>query len=110
MEVLTPELLTVGVLTKPDRVQEAESLDQWVQILAGQRFELGHGYHVVKNNPDTTVDHATARAQEQDFFAKHSPWSTTLKQWDYRFGVLQLQTFLSQKLTAQIRERSVAPT
>ena len=98
---------TIGVLTKPDRVQEAESLEQWVQILAGQRFGLGHGYHIVKNNPDVTVDHAVARAQEQDFFANSPPWSTTLKKYEHRFGTLQLQTFLSQRLTAQIRDRFV---
>ena len=99
------ESRTIGVLTKPDRVQEAESLEQWVQILAGQRFELGHGYHIVKNNPDITVDHAVARAQEQEFFANSPPWSTTLRKYEHRFGTLQLQTFLSQRLTAQIRDR-----
>ncbi|KAL8797763.1 MAG: hypothetical protein Q9195_000115 [Heterodermia aff. obscurata] len=97
------ETRTIGVLTKPDRVQETESLEQWVQILAGQRFGLGHGYHVVKNNPDVTVDHAVARAQEQEFFANSPPWSTILRKYEHRFGTLQLQTFLSQRLTAQIR-------
>ena len=103
------ETRTIGVLTKPDRVQEAESLEQWIQILAGQRFGLGHGYHVVKNNPDVTVDHAVARAQEQEFFANSPPWSTTLRKYEHRFGTLQLQTFLSQRLTAQIRDRFVIP-
>lgn len=101
------EIRTVGVLTKPDRVQEAESLDQWIQILAGQRFELGHGYHIVKNNPDPNVNHATARAQEKDFFARNTPWSTVLREYNDRFGTLQLQTFLSQRLTAQIKDRFV---
>ena len=100
------EARTVGVLTKPDRVQKAESLDQWIQILAGQRFGLGHGYHIVKNNPDITVNHAIARAQECEFFAM-DPWSTTLKQYESRFGTSQLQTFLSQQLTVQIRNRLV---
>lgn len=101
------EIRTVGVLTKPDRVQEAESLDQWIQILAGQRFELGHGYHIVKNNPDPNVNHATARAQEKEFFTRNTPWSTDLKEYNDRFGTLQLQTFLSQILTAQIKDRFV---
>ena len=103
------EARTIGVLTKPDRVQEAESLEQWIQILAGQRFGLGHGYHIVKNNPDVTVDHAVARAQEQEFFANNPPWSTILRKYEPRFGTLQLQTFLSQRLTAQIRDRFVGP-
>ena len=98
---------TVGVLTKPDRVQEVESLEQWIQILEGQRFELGHGYHIVKNNPDINVDHGVARAQEEDFFANNQPWSTTLKSYSSRFGTLHLQTLLSQRLTSQIRDRCV---
>ena len=102
------EARTVGVLTKPDRVQEAESLDQWVQILAGQRFELGHGYFVVKNNPNLAVNHATARTQEEVFFDNNQPWASTLQSYSPRFGTLKLQAFLSQLLTAQIRKRQVA--
>ena len=98
---------TVGVLTKPDRIQEAECLDQLLQILNGDRFKLGHGYHVVKNNSDVNVDHATARAQERDFFQSTDPWATDLKQYQQRFGTLRLQTALSFKLTTQIRARFV---
>ena len=97
------EARTVGVLTKPDRVQKAESLEQWMQILNGERFKLGHGYHIVMNNPDVTVDHATARVEEREFFQSNQPWATELKTYDHRFGTLQLQTALSTKLTAQIR-------
>jgi len=98
---------TVGVLTKPDRVQRAESMEQWSQILNGEKFVLGHGYHIVMNNPDTNVDHATARAQERKFFEENEPWATELKNFERRFGTLQLQTALSTKLTAQIRVRYV---
>lgn len=98
---------TVGVLTKPDRVQKAESMDQWMQILNGKRFVLGHGYHIVMNNPDTSVDHATARAQERRFFQENEPWATELKIYERCFGTLKLQTALSTKLTAQIRVRYV---
>ena len=87
-------------------IEEQESLDQWVQILAAQRFVLGHGYHIVKNNPDVAVDHAVARTQERDFFAS-TPWSTVLSTYQSRFGTSQLQVFLSQILTAEIRTRSV---
>ena len=97
------ESRTVGVLTKPDRVQEVESVEQWVQILNGDRFHLGHGYYVVKNNPDIRVDHTTARAQERQFFESHAPWNSTLKQYEKIFGTVQLQAALSCELTAQIR-------
>lgn len=45
------EARTVGCLTKPDRLQDGESLEQWIRILKGERFQLGFGYFVIKNNP-----------------------------------------------------------
>ena len=42
---------TVGCLTKPDRIQQGESLDLWLDILNGKSYRLGFGYHVIKNNP-----------------------------------------------------------
>lgn len=101
------ESRTIGVLTKPDRVQESESIEQWVQILNGDRFHLGHGYFIVMNNPDTNVSHAIARAQERQFFDRDDPWGSTLKHFRERFGTVNLQTELSHKLTAQIRAKSV---
>ena len=93
------------VITKPDRFQKGESFEQWEQILDGSRFRLGFGYFVVKNNPDTRVDHMTARAEEESFFDLEEPWSSTLKAHADRFGTHLLQSALSQKLTAQIRTR-----
>ena len=94
---------TVGVLTKPDRIQQCEDLQQWIQILNGERFELGHGYFVVKNNPDVTVDHETARSQEQHFFDTERLW-ISLQCHSSRFGTSQLQNSLSQILTLRIQE------
>ena len=100
------ETRTVGVLTKPDRIQLDESRDQWTDILKGQKFKLGFGYFVVKNNPDTRVDNATARQEELAFFRQH-PWNTELNRYQSRFGTFKLQTSLSDKLTAQIKNRFV---
>ena len=102
---LKAERRTVGCLTKPDRMQAGESLDQWIQILRGERFRLGHGYHVIKNNPDPRVDHATARREEAAFFSGQTPWMSVLAPFYQRFGTVQLQTTLSQLLTAQIKQR-----
>ena len=101
------EARTVGVLTKPDRVQQSESFEQWVDVLSGRKFKLGFGYHVIKNNPDPEIDHATARQEEREFF-QGTLWTTNLSQYAARFGTLQLQTALSHKLTAQIRARSAS--
>lgn len=95
---------TVGVLTKPDRVQQSESFEQWIDVLSGRKFNLGFGYHVIKNNPDPAVDHATARREEADFFSE-SPWNDVLIEYSDRFGTVQLQTALSHKLTTQIKNR-----
>ncbi|MCJ1463834.1 hypothetical protein MMC07_002443 [Pseudocyphellaria aurata] len=93
---------TVGVLTKPDRHQQGESQTQWLEMLRGQRFQLGFGYFVVKNNPDSTIAHATARAEEREYFLREEPWANAWNRHSDHFGTLRLQTFLSQKLTAQI--------
>lgn len=96
---------TVGVLTKPDRQQQGESQLQWLEMLKGQRFELGFGYFVIKNNPDPAVEYATARAEEREYFQKEEPWAADWNRYSDRFGTLKLQTFLSKKLTAQILKR-----
>ncbi|KAE8351641.1 P-loop containing nucleoside triphosphate hydrolase protein [Aspergillus coremiiformis] len=94
---------TLGVLTKPDRIQTGESYSQWVDILEGYKFKLGHGYYVVRNNPDPTVEHSQAREEENDFFAS-APWtSEELVPYQDRFGTRRLQTSLSSLLLEQIQ-------
>ena len=102
------EARTVGCLTKPDRLDPEQALEQWIKILRGEEFKLGFGYHVIKNNPDPQVDHATARREEAAFFSDQEPWNTTLSAYSEHFGTSLLQTALSQRLTAQIRTRSVS--
>ncbi|KAL8815160.1 MAG: hypothetical protein Q9223_005679 [Gallowayella weberi] len=93
---------TIGVLTKPDRVQSGESMTQWVDILDGRKFRLGHGYYVVKNNSNPEVSNAVAREEEDQFF-ENEPWVRTLGSHFDRFGTFKLQTMLSKLLKAQIR-------
>lgn len=100
------ESRTVGVLTKPDRVQSGESLEQWIQMLNGQRFKLGFGYYVTRNNPDPSVSNGAARAEERHFFSLR-PWTTNMCQYQNRFGTLRLQNFLSRELALQIGKRLV---
>jgi GTPase SAR1 family protein len=90
---------TLGVLTKPDRV---EVLHQWTEILDGDKFALGHGYYVVRNNPDPSVGHAQARLEEGQFFAS-PPWTTDLAAFQTRFGTRNLQAALSRLLQEQIQ-------
>lgn len=94
---------TLGVLTKPDRISKLESFDQWKEILAGEKFKLGHGYYVVRNNQNPTVDHAKARMEEDEFFSDPF-WVGTMSQYRDRFGVRRLQTALSTILMHQIQK------
>ena len=96
---------TLGVLTKPDRLPPGEPLDQWISILGDRLYPLGYGYHVVKNNPDVSVDHATAREEEKEFFATEPAFSSELKDYKSKFGTLQLQNRLSKLLTDQIQTK-----
>lgn len=96
---------TVGVLTKPDRVElkTGNEYDQWREILRGEKFATGHGYFVVQNNPDPRIDHATARADEGYFFS-NPPWTTELAEYNDRFGTRRLQTALSKLLLRLIQD------
>ncbi|RAK97752.1 putative dynamin GTPase [Aspergillus ibericus CBS 121593] len=101
-EVRGAKSRTMGVLTKPDRIQTGESYVQWVEILEGDKFSLGHGYYVVRNNPDPSIEHSTAREEEDNFFAE-SPWATDLGLYQDKFGTRRLQAALSALLLEQIQ-------
>ncbi|PGH17381.1 hypothetical protein AJ80_04837 [Polytolypa hystricis UAMH7299] len=94
---------TVGVLTKPDRFQYGEGYEQWADILSGQKFAFGHGYFVVKNNPNPLVDHAHAREEEAEFFSAGA-FNYELSKFSDRFGTRNLQAALSKLLLKQIQE------
>ncbi|RAH46914.1 putative dynamin GTPase [Aspergillus brunneoviolaceus CBS 621.78] len=101
-EVKGAKARTLGVLTKPDRIQSGESYVQWLEILEGDKFKLGHGYYVIRNNPDPTIQHAQARGEEDAFFASE-PWATELVAYQEKFGTRKLQTALSSLLLDQIQ-------
>lgn len=94
---------TLGVLTKPDRLSSYESFQQWSEILEGKKFNLGHGYYVVRNNPDPDVEHAKARQEEERFFGEPF-WSGNLAGFQHRFGTRHLQSALSTVLLEQIQK------
>ncbi|KAL8669897.1 MAG: hypothetical protein Q9168_005531 [Polycauliona sp. 1 TL-2023] len=98
---------TLGVLTKPDRVQVGESMEQWHAILDGSKFRIGHGYYVVKNNPNPEVSNVVARQEEARFF-NQEPWVRSLSKHDDRFGTFKLSAKLSKLLNAQIKSRQVS--
>lgn len=106
------EARTIGVLTKPDRVaafdratiHEFSSFHQWIEILEGKSFILGHGYYVVKNNPDPDVSHIQARLEEKRFFSDEFWGSSSMANFRGRLGVKNLQNALSNVLMDQIQK------
>ncbi|RPB13528.1 P-loop containing nucleoside triphosphate hydrolase protein [Morchella conica CCBAS932] len=99
---------TIGALTKPDTVGPGE-YDQWVNILRGNSHRLKHGYFVTKQpnqeQLNQKIDHAQARAQEAEFFAKSEPWATDLQDLQHRFGTQALQSYLAKELGELIKKR-----
>ncbi|KAJ5225604.1 hypothetical protein N7468_006829 [Penicillium chermesinum] len=93
---------TLGVLTKPDKLDGRESYQQWEDILNGSKFKLGRGYYVVRNNPDPSVSNDQAREEEVRFFST-SLWVNSLKAYQGRFGVPNVVQALSTILKAQIQ-------
>jgi hypothetical protein len=92
---------TLGVLTKPDRLASSEAFVQWLEILQGNKFRLGHGYYVVRNNSDHLISHAEARDEEELFFTS-SMWKGQLSSFQDRLGTRKLQAALSDLLMRQI--------
>ncbi|OJD36578.1 dynamin family protein [Diplodia corticola] len=96
----------LGILTKPDRLPRGDPVDRWEGILQGNAFQLGHGYHVVRNPSqaelDRGIDHAAARNQETEWFSKMKPWCDRFMPFNDRFGTERLQDKLSQMLAIQI--------
>jgi hypothetical protein len=98
---------TIGVLTKPDRLQSDDRVDNWVEVLRGEAFAKGHGYYVVKqpsqNDLKKGMAHAEARAQEEAFFASEF-WTSRFEGFEALQGTSKLQKVLSQKLASLILE------
>lgn len=94
------------MLTKPDRLPAGTRPEKLREILDQKRFALGHGYFVVKNlgqdEIDQGVTHAEARLREKAFFEMRAPWSTSLNEYNSRFGTRRLQTFLSRTLAEHV--------
>lgn len=96
---------TLGVLTKPDRIHwQRGEYQQWLEILRGEKFAVGHGYHIVKNNANPNVEHYVAREEEEEFFSC-GPWKEQLSFSAHsdRFGMKNLQMALSKLLMQQIQ-------
>ena len=91
---------TLGILTKPDLVDEGAEQDI-VDLVMGRRKKLSLGYCVVRNRGqrDRMASSAERNQMELDFF-KSKPWSSLDKN---RVGISALSARLRDLLTAITR-------
>merc|ERR1719233_2425333 len=99
---------TVGVLTKPDLIQEG-SEDTWVSVFRNEKYPLAKGYYVVRNRTQKELEQKVSRDQsariETAFFQEHRIGSRFPQACMDRCGGDQLRTALSRLLKAKIDEQ-----
>ncbi|KAA1470471.1 hypothetical protein DENSPDRAFT_774675 [Dentipellis sp. KUC8613] len=98
---------TVGVLTKPDRIEPGNERN-WLPVIRGERSEEISWFCV--KNPNTEMLNAgitweAARKDEADFFAQSSPWAALGLVHQQRLGTDKLTHKLSDKLAELIARR-----
>lgn len=98
---------TIGVLTKPDRVDKAD-LDQWLPIIENKVNTLLYGYYVVKNPSSQELmggtDWGKARLIEKEFFSSQ-PWHSFSWNAVARLGSSRLKQSLEILLEKIIHEK-----
>lgn len=97
---------TVGVLTKPDRLQSDDRVDGWKAVLQDKAFRMGHGYFVVKQLSQSelanNLGHVDARLAEKHFFNSEQWTGRFGHDFADRLGTPNLQLALSKKLAQLI--------
>lgn len=97
----------IGVLTKPDLLDNNRTADIVRLILQNKKQNLGHGWYVTKQLSQDeleelpVISHAEARIRERDFFRTAPRWSAFAAFSD-RMGIPALQSAVSQVLTSHI--------
>lgn len=95
---------TIGVLTKPDTIEDGGEFH--CRVLLGEKYVLGGGYFMVKcpGPKDSKVSHDKAVQMELDFFKNTAPWSQLIS--SKLFGTTNLRNHIS-KLLASLVEASL---
>lgn len=87
---------TVGVITKPDMIDECAE-GSVLQLLMGEKWAMDHGFHMVKcrgqkgHNERKTLEHE--RVEEINFFRTRDPWARMEDR--SKFGIEALRSKLS---------------
>ncbi|KAI1783496.1 P-loop containing nucleoside triphosphate hydrolase protein [Ganoderma leucocontextum] len=99
---------TIGVLTKPDRM-EVGNEDNWIRRIRNQDEPLTHGWFSVKQ-PDSRaisdgITYEAARVQERKYFSDNAPWNGLDFEHQNRLGTSKLVERLSDVLSDCISMR-----
>ena len=97
---------TIGVLTKPDRLEKGIRLDSWTSLLAGKTYILGHGYYVTRQpSPEELKQISRMEAMENEvrFFKTDKRWTTDFKEFQLNFGAPKIQKKLGELLVDKIK-------
>lgn len=95
----------IGVLTKPDKLNDGDIRDVWEPLLSGKKdgFQMAHGYYVAKQpSHDQEISHAQARIGEEAFFDTQAPWTTDLREFRDKCGTKNLRDVLAKLLASLI--------
>ncbi|KAG9123954.1 hypothetical protein FRC07_013378 [Ceratobasidium sp. 392] len=99
---------TIGVLTKPDRIEKGEE-QKWLGFVRGETEVLAKGWFCVKQpSPSELEQELTwqeARNREEEFFKTRNPWSSQEMTVRHHFGTARLTSRLSEILSDQIAKR-----
>ncbi|KAF8600340.1 P-loop containing nucleoside triphosphate hydrolase protein [Ceratobasidium sp. AG-I] len=99
---------TIGVLTKPDRIEPGEE-EKWLSFVRGETEALQKGWFCVKQpSPAELSERLTwkeARRREEAFFTTKEPWCFQDVSTRSRFGTARLTNQLSDILSKLISDR-----
>lgn len=101
-EEMDPDgMRTLGVLTKPDLVDDGAEMNV-VDLVQGKKHQLRLGWHILRNagQADLGKPIAERRNIEQAFFEKNQPWNTLEKE---KVGIDAFRARLQEILTDHIR-------
>ncbi|KAE8376986.1 P-loop containing nucleoside triphosphate hydrolase protein [Aspergillus bertholletiae] len=91
---------TIGVLTKPDLVDEGAE-DKVLDLVGGNKLFLRHGWIIVRNlNQKELTDRDTDRDEAEKDFSRKAPWNTIAKD---KFGIKSLKYRLQETVTENAR-------
>ncbi|CAE6434362.1 unnamed protein product [Rhizoctonia solani] len=100
---------TVGVLTKPDRIETADEAKPWLDMITGKSNRLANGWYCVKQ-PDSkqrkkNLTWDGARALEVEFFKDTPPWSEVSSKDRLKLGSHNLAYQLGNVLSTALEKR-----